>query len=80
MLKVYIGLQKLDRLMASLAFSIALKESFNGDGAVASYLNIVCTTKETTVKLAAMALASAFALSSTCALAHTVCHESHNHY
>jgi hypothetical protein len=79
-LKVYIGLQKLDRLMASLAFSTALKESFNGDGAVVSHLNIVCTTTETTVKLAAMALASAFALSSTCALAHTVCHESHNHY
>jgi hypothetical protein len=38
--------------MANLAFSIALKESFNGDGAVVSYLNIVCT-----VKLAAMALA-----------------------
>ena len=80
MLKVYIGMQKLDRLMASLAFSIAFKESFNGDAAVVSYLNMVCTTKETTVKLAAMALASAFAHSSTCALARTVCHESHNHY
>jgi hypothetical protein len=64
--------------ITSLAFSIALKESFNGDGAVVSYLNIVCTTKEATVKLAA--IASAFALSGTCALAHTVCHESHNHY
>jgi hypothetical protein len=31
----------------SLAFSIALKESFNGDGAVVSYLNNVRTTKET---------------------------------
>jgi hypothetical protein len=41
--------------MASLAFSIVLKQSFNGDGAVVSYLNIVCITKETTVKLAAMA-------------------------
>jgi hypothetical protein len=27
-----------------------------------------------------MALASAFALSGTCALARTVCRESHNHY
>lgn len=30
----------------SLAFSIALKESFSGDGAVVSYLNNVRTTKE----------------------------------
>jgi len=26
-----------------LVLSIALKESFNGDGAVVSYLNIICT-------------------------------------
>jgi hypothetical protein len=27
-----------------LAFSVVLKESFNGDGAVVPYLNNVCTT------------------------------------
>jgi hypothetical protein len=43
-------LQQADRLMTSLAFSVALKEGFNGDGALVSYLNIVCTTKVTTVK------------------------------
>jgi hypothetical protein len=57
--------------------AIALKEGFNGDGAVVSYLNNIQTTKETTMKFAAIALASAFALSSTCALANTVRHESH---
>src|ERR1700692_4245134 len=46
----------------------ATDKSFIGDGAVVSYLN----NKETTMKLTAMALASAFALSSTCAFAHTV--------
>ena len=55
--------------MAPSATSAADKD-FIGDGAVVSYLN----TKETTMKLAAMALASAFALSSTCAFAHTVRH------
>jgi hypothetical protein len=35
----------------SLVLSIALKESFNGDGAVVSYLNNVRGTKETIVKL-----------------------------
>jgi hypothetical protein len=64
----------------SLTFSIALKESFNGDGAVASYLNVVRTAKEATMKLTAIALASASALPSTCALARTVRHESHNQY
>jgi hypothetical protein len=59
-----------------LASSIALKESFNGDGAVVSYLSNIQTTKETTMKLTAIALASAFALSSTCVFAHTVRHES----
>jgi hypothetical protein len=47
-------------------------KGFIGDGAVVSYLNI----KETTMKLTAMALASAFALSGTCAFAHTIRHES----
>jgi hypothetical protein len=51
-------------LTTSLAFYVALKEGFNGDGALVSYLNIVCTAKVTTVRLAAMALASAFTLSS----------------
>jgi hypothetical protein len=60
--------------IADVGSFASLKEGFNGDGAVVSYLH----NKETTVKLAAMALA--FALSSTCALAHTICHESHHHY
>jgi hypothetical protein len=57
--------------MAPSATSAANKD-FIGDGAVVSYLN----NKETTMKLTAMALASAFALSSTCAFAHTVRHKS----
>src|SRR6266404_8053321 len=44
--------------------SIPLKEDFNGDGPVASYLNNR-QQKETTMKLTTIALASAFALSST---------------
>jgi hypothetical protein len=35
----------------SLVLSIALKESFNGDGAVVSYLNNVRRTNETIMKL-----------------------------
>jgi hypothetical protein len=57
--------------MAPSATSAADKD-FIGDGAVVSYQ----TTKETTMKLAAMALASAFALSSSCVFAHPVRHES----
>jgi hypothetical protein len=45
----------------------------NGDGAVVSYLT---TTKETTMKLTTIALASAFALFGTFALANTVHHKS----
>jgi hypothetical protein len=51
--------------MAPSATSAADKD-FIGDGAVVSYLS----NKETTMKLTAMALASAFVLSSTCAFAH----------
>ena len=50
----------------------ATDKDFIGDGAVVSYLN----NKETTMKLTAMALAFAFALSSTCASAQTVRHKS----
>jgi hypothetical protein len=57
--------------MAQSATSAANKD-FIGDGAVVSYLN----NKEIAMKLTAMALASAFALSSTCAFAHTVRHKS----
>jgi hypothetical protein len=57
--------------MAPSATSAANKD-FIGDGAVVSYLK----NKETTMKLTAIALASAFALSSTCAFAHTVRHKS----
>jgi hypothetical protein len=57
--------------MAPSATSAANKD-FIGDGAVVSYLK----GKETTMKLMAMALASAFALSSTWAFAHTVRHGS----
>jgi hypothetical protein len=46
-------------------------KGFIGDGAVVSYLN----NKETTMKLAVMVIASAFALSSTCVFAHTVRHK-----
>jgi hypothetical protein len=61
------------------AFFIALKEGFNGEGAVVSYLDNVRPT-ETTMKLTAMAWASAFAITSRCALARTVRHESRNRY
>jgi hypothetical protein len=61
--------EEIDRRIAAgaivSAVTIALKEGFNGDGAVVSYLNNVQPTKETIMKLAAIALASAFALSST---------------
>jgi hypothetical protein len=60
-----------------MAFSVALKEGFNGDGSVVSYLHNVRITKETIMKLTALALASAFALSGTCAFANTVRHEHH---
>jgi hypothetical protein len=58
--------------MAPSATSAADK-GFIGDGAVVSYL----TNKETIMKFTAIALASVFALSSTCAFAHTVRHKSH---
>jgi hypothetical protein len=51
-----------------------LKGSFNGDGAVVSYL---VRTKEITMKLTIIALASAITLCSTAAIAHTVRHDSH---
>jgi hypothetical protein len=40
-------------------------------------LSLIWKTKEITMKLATIAFSSAFALSSTAALAHTVRHESH---
>jgi hypothetical protein len=63
--------------MAPSATSAADK-GFTGDGAVVSYLDNKGDNHEaeTTMKLTSMALASAFALSSTCALAHTVRHKS----
>jgi hypothetical protein len=57
--------------------SQSLKEGFNGDDAAVSYLTNIEATKETTMKLAAIALASAVALSGTSAFARTVRHESH---
>ena len=59
--------EEIDRVLrlARSSAPIALKEGFNGDGAVVSYLNNVQPMKETIVKLAAIALASAFALSGT---------------
>jgi hypothetical protein len=59
------------------AVCTAIKEGFNGDGTVVSYLNNIQTTTETTMKLTAIALAAAFVLSGTSAFAHTVRHESH---
>jgi hypothetical protein len=50
------------------------EKGFNGDGAVVSYLE---KRKETTMKLATIALASALAFASTAALAQPVRHESH---
>ena len=49
----------------SLAASFVLKKDFNGDGAVASYL----FEKEKIMKLSTIALATAFTLTSTLALA-----------
>jgi hypothetical protein len=62
------------RDLNSFASSFVLKGSFNGDGAVVSYL---VRTKEITMKLTIIALASAITLSSTAAIAHTVRHDSH---
>jgi len=53
--------------------AITLKKGFNSDGAVVSYLNGKRDSHETSGN----SLASAFALSSAGALAHTVRHESH---
>jgi hypothetical protein len=68
--------EEIDRRFAAgeivSAVTIALKEGFNGYGAVVSYLNNVQPTKQTIVKLTAIALASAFALSSTGAFAQPV--------
>jgi hypothetical protein len=50
----------------------AANKRFIGDGAVVSYL----TTKETIMKLTAIALATSFALCSTGVFAHTVRHGS----
>jgi hypothetical protein len=59
----------------SFASSTVLKQGFNGDGAVVSYQE---NTKEIIMKLTTtIVLASAFALSGTTAIAHTVRHESH---
>jgi hypothetical protein len=48
--------------------ALAADKGFTGGGSIVSYFN----NKETIMKLAAIALASAFAISSTCAFAQTV--------
>jgi hypothetical protein len=53
----------------------AANKGFIGDGAAVSYLG----GKEATMKLAIIALATSFALSSTCVFAHTVHHGSKVH-
>jgi hypothetical protein len=65
----------------SPASSIALKQAFNGEGVVPSYVrdkghNDVHDMKEKTMRFTAIALAFAFALSSTGAFAFTPRHES----
>jgi hypothetical protein len=64
---------------SGLAASIALKEEFSGTVEIVSYLHVkrgtTIDTKDTAMKLTTIALASAFALSGTAALANTVHHK-----
>jgi hypothetical protein len=61
-------------------FQRAHKEEFSGTVAIVAYLDVkgdkTIYTKDTTMKLTTLALASAFALSGTVALANTVHHKS----